>query len=385
MNGYIPFARPDITEEEIAGVVAALRSGWITTGPRVKEFEADFAQVVAARHAVAVNSCTAAMHLALEALGVGPADEVIVPTMTFAATGEVVRYLGARPVMVDIVPEDHSLDPEAVERAATPRTKAVLAVHFAGQPCDMETLVALCRDRGLRLVEDAAHSFPASYRGQPVGSLGDITCFSFYATKPLTTGEGGMVTTDDEQWAERVRIMSLHGISKDAWKRYTAEGTWRYDILAPGFKYNLTDTAAALGLGQLRRAEEMRDRRRRIATLYREAFASTDAIELLSLRPDTTHAWHLFVIKLVPAALSIDRDQFVEELRERGIGTSVHFIPLHLHSYYRDTYGYLPTDFPVALDAFRRSISLPIYSLLSDDEATRVADTVLDLASRYRR
>ncbi len=385
MTDFISFAVPDITAVERDEVVAALESGWITTGPRAKRFESEFAARVGAKHGIAVNSCTAAMHLALEAVGVEAGDEVVVPTMTFAATAEVVRYLGARPVLVDVRPEDHTIDPGAVERVLSARTKVVMPVHFGGKACAMQPILDLCRARKVLIVEDAAHAFPTRWNGRTVGGIGDVTCFSFYATKTITTGEGGMITTGHDGWAERMRIMSLHGISKDAWKRYTAEGSWYYEIEAPGFKYNLTDIAAALGVVQLARADEMLGRRRRIARRYAAAFAPNEAIELLDPGRFEDHAWHLFVIKLRRNVLAIDRGRFIEELKARGIGSSVHFIPLHMHPYYRDTFGYRPSDLPVSLDGYERSVSLPIYSRMSDADADRVANAVLDIVQANRR
>jgi dTDP-4-amino-4,6-dideoxygalactose transaminase len=385
MTDFLPFALPDITEREIAEVADALRSLWITTGPRAKELEKLFAQAVGAQHAVAVNSCTAALHLALEALGVKEGDEVIVPTMTFAATAEVVRYMNARPVLVDVLAADQQMDPAAFERAITQRTRAVIPVHFGGAACDMDRILEVAQARNVKVIEDAAHAFPASHAGRPVGSIGDVTCFSFYATKTITTGEGGMAVTDSAEWADRMRVMSLHGISKDAWKRYTAEGSWYYEIVAPGFKYNMTDVAAAMGLVQLSRAQEMLARRRAIARRYTEAFSRSDCFELLEVRDFDGHAWHLFVIRLVEGALSIDRNRFIGELKALGIGTSVHFIPLHVHPYYRDTYGHAPPDFPVALDCYERSLSLPIYSRMTDADVDRVVSAVGDLALRFRR
>ncbi len=382
---FIPFARPDISDAEKAEVLETLESGWITTAAKTRAFEGAFAGEVGATHGVAVNSCTAAMHLALEALGVGPDDEVIVPTLTFAATAEVVRYMGARPVLVDVRAGDQNMDPAAVERAITGRTKVIIPVHFGGQACDMERLLQLARARDIKVVEDAAHAFPAALQGKAVGSIGDITCFSFYATKTITTGEGGMATTDDEGWAERMRVMSLHGISKDAWKRYTAEGSWYYEIVAPGFKYNMTDIAAAMGLVQLRRADEMLQRRRDIARRYAAAFADEQALEVLDVRDFDEHAWHLFVIRLRDGALSIGRAEFIEQLKARGIGASVHFIPLHLHPYYRETYGHEAEDFPVALDCYERSLSLPIFSAMSDAEVDRVVAAVGDICAASRR
>ncbi|BDG06315.1 DegT/DnrJ/EryC1/StrS family aminotransferase [Anaeromyxobacter oryzae] len=379
---FIPFALPDLTSAELDAVTDVLRSRWITTGPRAKEFEARFGAAVEAAHCVAVSSCTAALHLALEAARVRPADEVIVPTMTFAATAEVVRYLGAVPVLVDVRASDHNVDVAAIERAITPRTRAIVPVHFGGVPADMDEIVALARSRDLPVVADAAHAFPCRYKGRNVGTLADVTCFSFYATKTITTGEGGAVVTGSAGWAERMRLMSLHGISHDAWKRYTAEGSWYYEIVAPGFKYNLGDIAAALGLAQLARAEAMCARREAIARRYDDAFREDEAIELLTCPADRTNAHHLYVIKLVPP---VDRNRFIEELRARGIGASVHFIPLHEHPYYRDTYGYLPESFPVAHDAYTRSISLPIYSAMTDAQVDRVIDTVLELSGAQRR
>jgi perosamine synthetase len=332
---------------------------------------------------VAVNSCTAALHLALEALGVAAGDEVIVPTLTFAATGEVVRYVGATPVLVDVRASDHQVDPAAVARAVTSRTRAVIPVHFGGQACDLDPILELARRQGLRVVEDAAHAFPASYGGKPIGTHGDAVCFSFYATKTITTGEGGMAVTADAALAERMRVMSLHGISKDAWKRYTAEGSWHYEIVAPGFKYNLTDMAAALGLVQLERASEMLARREDIAARYREVLAGAEALELPEVHEGRGHAWHLFVVRVRPERLRVDRGRFIEELKARGIGASVHFIPLHLHPYYRETYGLKPESLPVALDLYRRSISLPIYSAMTHADVERVVDAVLDVCRAF--
>lgn len=382
---FLPFALPDISEEEIGSVVATLRSGWITTGPKTKEFERLFAQAVGAGNAVMVNSCTAALHLALEAVGVSAGDEVIVPTVTFAATAEVVRYLGATPVLVDVREKDHNIDPAAIERAITPRTKAIVPVHFGGVAADMDEITALARQHGLRVVADAAHAFPCTYHGRNVGTLADVSCFSFYATKTITTAEGGAAVTTDADIADRMRIMSLHGISRDAWKRYTADGNWYYEIIAPGYKYNMTDLAAAIGLGQLARAEQMCDRREAIAEQYEEAFSNEAAIELMPSPTDRSHAHHLFVLKLRPGVLSIDRDRFISELKARGIGTSVHFIPLHIHPYYRDTYGYRPEQLPTALDLFRRSVSLPIYSKMSDADVLRVIDAVQGVVRLHRK
>jgi len=382
---FIPFAIPDITHREKEAVLKVLDSNWITTGNESKAFEDIFRKTVGCEHAIAVNSCTAAMHLALEAVGIGPGDEVIVPTMTFAATGEVVRYLGAKPVLVDIDAKHHNISTAQIERAITPKTKAIIPVHYAGQSCEIDDIVKLAHNNGLKVIEDAAHAFPASYKGASIGSHGDIVCYSFYATKTITTGEGGMAVTNNEEWADRMRVMSLHGISKDAWKRYTAEGSWYYEIVAPGFKYNMTDIAAAMGLVQTDRADEMLHKRRAIAKEYLEAFRDEVTIEPLEIRSFDDHAWHLFVIRLVNETLSIERNRFIEELKDMGIGTSVHFIPLHLHPYYRETYGYMPHDFPVALDCYERSVSLPIYSKMSSKDTQRVISSVKKLTNKYRR
>ncbi len=384
-NSFIPFALPDLTSAETDAVLEVLRSKWLSTGPRAKEFEARFGEAVGAPYCVAVNSCTAALHLALEAANVRAGDEVIVPTMTFAATAEVVRYLGAVPVLVDVRTSDHNLDVAALERAMTPRTRAIIPVHFAGVPADMDEIAAAARPRGIAVVADAAHAFPCWYRGRNVGELADVTCFSFYATKTITTGEGGAAVTSRSDWADRMRIMSLHGVSRDAWKRYMTGGNWYYEILAPGFKYNLGDVAAALGLAQLVRAEAMRARREAIAKRYDEAFRGENALELLTLAEDRTSAYHLYVIKTVPRFLSIDRNGFIEELHGRGIGASVHFIPLHEHPYYRETFGYRPESLPVAHDAYLRSMSLPMYSAMTDEQVERVVEAVLAIIAAHRR
>jgi len=385
MTDFIPFALPDVSQAEIDAVVQVLRSGWVTTGPRTKEFEAAFAQAVESPHCVMVNSCTAALHLALEAVGVKPGDEVIVPTLTFAASAEVVRYLGAVPVLVDVRRSDHNVDPAAVERALSPRTRAIIPVHFAGVPADMDDLVALARAKNIPVIADSAHAFPATYRGRNVGTLADITCFSFYATKTITTGEGGAAVTANAEWADRMRVMSLHGISRDAWKRYTASGNWYYEIMAPGYKYNLTDIASAMGLVQLARADEMLARRTEIARRYTESLGRRDDVELLSHAPDRSHAHHLFVIKARLERLAVDRDRLIAELKELGIGCSVHFIPLHMHPYYRDTFGYRPGDLPTAEAIYRRSISLPLFSAMSDLQVDRVLDSVNGVLDRFRR
>lgn len=373
---FLPYHRPSIGRHEIDAVVETLESGWLTTGPRTRQFESAFAEAVGARHAIAVNSCTAALHLALDAAGVSPGDEVIVPTMTFAATAEVVTYFGATPVLVDCQRDTWNIDPLGIERALTPKTKAIVPVHYAGQPCDMAEIMAIGRRAGVKVIEDAAHALPASYRGEPVGRIGDATCFSFYATKTLSTGEGGMITTEDDAAAERMRMMALHGISKDAWKRYTAEGSWYYEILHPGFKYNLTDVAAALGVEQLKRQDEFLAARTAIARRYTEAFADVSGLRCPVAQADRGHAWHLYVVEVDEERFGLSRNDFIEALRAAGIGTSVHFIPLHLHPYYRDRFGFAGADFPRAFDAYQRIVSLPIYPAMSEQDIEDVIEAV---------
>jgi perosamine synthetase len=383
-NKFLPFALPDIDGRERSQVWEVLKSGWLTPGPRTHAFEAEFAARLGVKHAIAVNSCTAAMHLALEATGLERGDEVITTTYTFAASAEVVRYFDARPVFVDVDPDTLNMCPELLERAITERTKAIIPVHIAGLPCDMDSILEVAWRHKIPVIEDAAHAFPARYKGRMVGTLGDFTCFSFYATKTITTGEGGMICTDNDLWAERCRVMALHGISKDAWNRYTAEGSWYYEVVAPGFKYNMTDLASAIGLAQLGKAEHMWERRREIAQRYNEAFGGRDALQIPSNREDCEHAWHLYILRLKPGALRIDRAAFIEALKQRNISASVHFIPLHVHPYYRDTYGYKPNDFPVAYQEYRRAISLPIYSKMSECDVDDVIEAVLDIVATNR-
>ena len=368
-----------------------LDSGWLTTGPRAKLFEERFAAKVGSRHAVALNSATAALHLGLEAVGVGPGDEVVLPTWTFAATGEVVAYCGARPVLVDIDAATLNAAPEAILAAVTPRTRAVIAVHIAGLPVEIERLVSLLEPRGIAVIEDAAHAFPSRIGGAPgryAGTYGRAGAFSFYATKTITTGEGGMLVTDDDAIAARARIMSLHGISRDAWNRYAANGSWYYEIEDAGYKYNMTDIAAALGLVQLDRAEELLAARREIATAYSEAFRASAAADLLALpedADDASHAWHLYIVRLALDRLDVDRGQAIDRLKELGIGTSVHFIPLHLHPYYRRRWGYVAEDFPVATRQFERVISLPIWPGMTTDDVDRVVSGLEIVLAPVRR
>jgi dTDP-4-amino-4,6-dideoxygalactose transaminase len=369
---FLPFALPHITQAEVDEVVDTLRSGWLSTGPKTKRFEREFAQAVGASHAVAVNSATAALHLALDALGVGAGDEVIVPVYTFTATAAVVVHCGARPVFVDVDPVTCNLDPTQLEAAITPRTRAIIVVHVAGLPAEMDAILAIAQAHLMPVIEDAAHAFPAKYRGRMVGTIGNMTAFSFYATKTLATGEGGMLTTDNPDYAQRVTTMALHGISHDAWKRYSAEGRWYYEVLEPGYKYNMPDLAASLGLHQLARRDWLLERRRSIAARYTAAFSQYDELEPPSSPAHVEHAWHLYMLRLRSERLTTGRDDFIRALAEANIGTSVHFIPLHLHPYYRTRYQLAPQDFPTALEAYRREISLPIHPGMSDDDVDDV-------------
>jgi dTDP-4-amino-4,6-dideoxygalactose transaminase len=373
---FLPFARPDIGEAEIAEVVDTLRSGWVTTGPKAKRFEQDFSAFLGdpSLHSLAVNSATAGLHLALEALGIGPGDEVITTTHTFTATAEVVRYLGADVVLVDIDPNTLCIDINAVEAAITPRTRAVIPVHFAGLAADMPALLTLARKHGLKVVEDAAHALPTTCGGKLIGTLESDACvFSFYANKTITTGEGGMVVTRSDALADRIKVMRLHGISRDAFARFTANvPSWYYEIIAPGFKYNLTDIAAALGIHQLRRANEFQRKREQVARWYDEALVGLP----LRLPPRATgtdtHAWHLYVAQL-SAAARVSRDHVIESLFSSRIGCSVHYIPLHRQPYWRDRYALRAEQFPASECAYRQSISLPIYPSMTHGDVDRVA------------
>jgi perosamine synthetase len=386
---YLPFARPSITDREKQAVMDVLESGWLTTGERTKSFERAFAERVGVTHAIALNSATAALHLALEAIGVGPGDEVIVPTWTFAASAEVVAYVGARPVLVDVDRRTLNATPEIILAAVTPRTRAVIVVHVAGLPVDVVRLVELLDPLGIAVVEDSAHAFPSRMggpTGRYAGTVGRAGAYSFYATKTITTGEGGMLVTGDEALASRARVMSLHGISRDAWNRYTASGSWYYEIEDAGYKYNMTDVAAALGMVQLDRAEELLSARKELAAGY--AARLGDLNELLELPPDATdgsHAWHLYIVRLMLDRLAVDRGQVIDQLRELGIGTSVHFIPLHLHPYYRRRWGYTAQDLPIATGEYERAISLPIWPGMSADDVTRVADGLTSILTSARR
>jgi len=374
----MPFALPDIGEEEINEVVNSLRSGWLTTGAKTKQFESDFAEFIGGGvQAMAVNSATAGLHLALEAIGIGPGDEVITTPYTFTSTAEVIRYLGANPVFVDIDPETFNIDVNKIPAAITSRTKAIMPVHVAGLPCNMKSILELAKQHGLKVVEDAAHALPAVYDGNLIGSLGsDVTVFSFYATKTITTGEGGMIVTRDAAIAERCRIMRLHGINRDAFDRYTSEKpSWYYEIVAPGYKYNMTDIAASIGIHQLKKAWSFQKKREKMAKRYDEALQDCPIIFPTKAQENHTHAWHLYTMRLHESA-TIARDQFIQEMSQLGIGTSVHFIPLHLHPYWRETYKLSPEDFPCAFAAYKQEVSLPLYTKMTEEEQERVIRSV---------
>jgi dTDP-4-amino-4,6-dideoxygalactose transaminase len=373
---FLPFALPEIGDEEIAEVVDTLKSGWVTTGPKTRRFEQAFTEFLGdpSLESIAVNSATAGLHLALEALGIGPGDEVITTTHTFTATAEVVRYLGADVKLVDIDPATLNIDPQAVEAAITPRTRCIMPVHYAGLAADMPALLAIARKHGLKVVEDAAHALPTTVGGRLVGTLqSDATVFSFYANKTITTGEGGMLVTRDPELAKRAKVMRLHGMNRDAFDRFTAKvPSWYYEIVAPGFKYNLTDIAAALGLQQLKRAHAFQRKRAELAARYDEALSGLPLVLPPKPAEGDVHSWHLYVVRLADGA-AVSRDAFIEKLFAAGIGCSVHYIPLHLHPYWRERYGLLPGQFPHSQHAYERMVSLPLYTRMTGTDVERVA------------
>lgn len=382
-SDFLPFCMPSLGEEEIVEVVDSLRSGWVTTGPKTQQFERDFAAYLGGGvETIAVNSATAGLHLALEALGIGPGDEVIVPTWTFTATAEVVQYLGARPVFIDVDQATLNMLPQAVERAITGKTRAVVPVHFAGLACDMPAILEIARRYDLRVIEDAAHALPSTANGNMIGTLSsDATVFSFYATKTITTGEGGMVVTRDPAIAHRCRVMRLHGINRDAFDRYTSSRPkWFYEVVAPGFKYNMPDLAAALGIQQLKKIEIFQRRRQSIARMYDDALADLPLQLPIRAPAGETHSWHLYVVRLAPEA-PFKRDEFIEQMAARGIGCSVHFIPLHQQPFWRDQYKLSPRDFPVAQESHSKSVSLPIYPRMTSDDVERVIASMRNLLS----
>ena len=388
MPDFLPFALPLIGDEEINEVVDTLRSGWLTTGAKTVKFEQDFAKFVGAKYAVAVNSATSGLHLALEALGIGAGDRVITTTYTFTATAEVIRYLGAEPILVDIDSNTLNIDIDKIQEVASKydNIKAIMPVHFAGQACEMDDIRKIADEYNWKVIEDAAHALPTTWNGEILGSFSDMTVFSFYVTKTIATGEGGMVVTENEDHWKRMKTMRLHGISKDVFDRYSSDKpSWFYEVVAPGYKYNMTDIAAAIGIHQLKKAWNFQKRREWIAIEYNTAFADLPIKLPYIAHKNEVHAWHLYVIQLELEALRIDRDRFIELMAEAGIGTSVHFIPLHLHPYWRDRCGYKPEDFPVAYDVFKRAVSLPIYPKMMNSDVERVINTVRMILKRYKK
>jgi dTDP-4-amino-4,6-dideoxygalactose transaminase len=381
---FLPFSPPHITEEEIEAVTDTLRSDWISTGPKTRQFEQQFAQFIGCEAALALNSCTSGLHLALVVLGIGPGDEVILTTTTFCASAHVIVHTGATPVFVDIEPDTMNMDPRRIEEAITPRTRAIMVVHLAGHPVDMDAIRDIAERNDLYIIEDAAHALPAAYKGEMVGTIGDLTAFSFYATKNLTTGEGGMLT-GRRDLIDRARIWSLHGMNREALRRYEASGSWYYEVVSPGYKYNMSDIQAALGLVQLRRLGQLQQRRYEIVQRYNRAFAQIPEVEIPTARDNVQHAWHLYILRLNLHQLRIDRNRFIDELKARNIGTSVHFIPLFLHPYYAETYSLSPRQFPVAYRQFKRAVSLPLNSRLSDQDVDDIVASVADVIDKSRR
>lgn len=381
-NTFLPFHQPSIGDEEIQEVIATLKSGWITTGPRTRRFEEQFCDYIGCQYAIAVNSCTAGLHLALVAAGVGPGDEVITTPYTFAATGEVIIQVGARPVFVDIESDSLNIDPAAIDRAITPKTRAIIPVHIAGLPCRMAEIMDIAERHQLVVIEDAAHAFAAEYRGRKIGNIGHITAFSFYATKNLTTGEGGMVTTNNADFAEKMRLLSLHGLSKDAWKRYTAEGSWYYEIVHAGYKYNMSDIQAALGLQQLKKTAYFQALRECYAKKYNDAFKDMAELIIPHQSTDVKHAWHLYILRLKLELLCITRSQFIQELHRQQIGTSVHFIPLHLHPYYQRNFVF-EHPLPHAQQAYEQAVSLPLYPAMSKKDVEDVIQAIHGIIAEH--
>jgi len=380
----IPFHKALLGEGEVNAAADVIRSGWLTMGEKTFEFEKNFSAYTGSPDSIAVNSCTAALHLALKAAGIGPGDEVIIPAMTFIATWEVIRYFDAVPVLCDIEKESFLISAAEIEKKITPRTKAIIPVHYGGEACDMDAITDLAARYKLVIIEDAAHALPTLYKGKMIGTIGDITCFSFYATKTLTTGEGGMITTADKGFADRIRRLRLHGITKDAWNRYSDKGSWEYDVSEPGYKYNITDIASAIGIEQLKRCDSMNLMRRKIAEKYNSAFSKTGVLELWGVRDRGECAWHLYPVRLKTGALKISRNGFIDEMKAAGIGTSVHYIPMYRFSAFKNT-GYLPADFPGCEDMFAREVSLPIWPGMSDAESDYIIETVIKILERNKR
>jgi dTDP-4-amino-4,6-dideoxygalactose transaminase len=393
----IPFFRPTIGQAEIDEVTECMKSGWLTTGPKTKQFEQEFAAFIGTKHAVAVNSATAALHLSLESIGLKRGEAVLVPTMTFAATAEVVRYFDAIPILVDCRADNFNIDMDDAHKRAEAAVKsghtirAIMPMHYGGQIADIAAICALAKEYHIHIVEDAAHCCPGFYRNdehsdwQMVGSESDVCCFSFYANKCITTGEGGMACTNNDVLADRMRIMSLHGISKDAWRRFMTGGSWYYEIVAPGFKYNLTDIASSIGIHQVRKANTFLEARRQIAQDYQSLLGDIDGLILPKENANRKHSWHLYAVQVDLPKFSLDRANIIAKLTENGIGTSVHWMPLHMHPYYRATYGYNATDFPVSAESYHKEISLPIFPGMTHEEIGYVASCLRAILSSHRR
>jgi len=383
-HAFFPFHQPWLDKDEEREVIATLRSGWLTTGAKTREFERRFAEYIGCKHAIGLNSCTAGLHLALAALGVGPGDEVITTPITFAATVNVIFHLGAKPVFVDVEPGTLNISAEQLQSRVTEKTKAIVPVHLYGQPCDMDRIMQVARSRKLYVVEDAAHAVGAEYDGKKIGSLGDLTAFSFYATKNITTGEGGMVTTERDDFAEMIRCQSLHGITSDAWERHGVEDFVHWDIIKPGYKYNMWDVQASLGIHQLKKIETFWKIRKLYVEMYNRAFREIPEIQILNENRNIKHAYHLYAIVLKTENLTIDRDRFLHELKRRGIGVGVHFPALHLTSFYAKTYGFKRGDFPNAEYASDRLLSLPLYPKMRKDDVSRVIKVVEGAVGQFR-
>jgi perosamine synthetase len=382
---YLLFHKPFISEEEIEEMVDTLRSGWLSMGPKTIRFEEEFNKYIGSKKSVAVSSWTAAGHLTLEAFGIEKGDEVIVPTMTFPATAEIVCYFGAIPVIVDVDKDTLNISLEEIEKAITPKTKAIIPVHYGGQPCDLDEIQEIAKIHKLKVLEDAAHSLPATYKGKKIGTISDVTCFSFYATKTLSTGEGGMICTNDQEIAERCAIMRLHGINRDAWKRYSESGSWYYEVVAPGYKYNFTDLQASLGLPQLKKVDTMWEWRKKISSRYFEGFKDLDLLTLPFIKDDRESSWHLFPVRLNLEMLTKNRAQIIDELKKHNIGVGVHFMPVHQHLYYSETFKLDDKNYPVASATFPRLMSLPIYPGMTDNSVEKVISTVTEILNQFRR